>query len=425
MKIYVSGVSYRNSPIEIREKLSFSNEQLKILVRRLKSIEGLTECIALSTCNRTEVYVFSNEESFDPSIIEKEMCEQKGLNIYNFKKNFYFYNSKKAVKHLYKVACGLDSMVLGEDQILGQVKAAYEIAVKLKSSGSVLNKLFLGAITTAKKIKTETLISQNSISVSTLAVKLVKETFGDEINNKSVLIIGTGKMGGIALKNFLDLNLNKIYITNRTQGKCVELQKKYCDIESIDYKNRFELIEECDIVISATSSPHYTITQDVLEKVIKTYKKRILIDLAIPRDIDQEVKKIKGINYFNIDDLKNVADENLYKRINEAEKAKEMLEAAILDYERWYEFRNHLPVLRDIQQFADQLIEKKTGEVLTKVKNISDEEKTFISQGINSSVNEVISRLVYSIRDDGSRQNIRDYFSTLEEVLCTKEDTSI
>ncbi|MHB1443804.1 MAG: glutamyl-tRNA reductase [Candidatus Humimicrobiaceae bacterium] len=234
MNIYVSGINYKTTPLEIREMLSFNNEGQRLALGKIYDLPCIDECAILSTCNRTEVYVYSESCSFDNGKVEEMLCEIKGLNIYNFKKYFYFYNGAKAVKHLLKVASGLDSAVLGEDQILGQVKDANELSLEMGTSSSVLNKLFRDTITSAKKVKTNTELSKNSVSVGSLAVKLLLDIFQGNMQNKCALVIGTGKIGSIAIKNLYYRGIGKIYVTNRSHDRAEDLSKMYSNIQLIE-----------------------------------------------------------------------------------------------------------------------------------------------------------------------------------------------
>lgn len=417
MNIIVVGVNYKSTPLEIRERLSFNIEEQKTALNKIVKVPSVGECVILSTCNRTEVYIYSDNPHFDSSLIENLLCEIKGLELYELKKYFYIYASAKAVKHLFKVACGLDSMVLGEDQILGQVKDAYELSLELGTSSSTLNKLFREAITVAKKVKTFTELSKNSISIGSLAVKLITNIFGDKLNAKCALVIGTGKIGSIALKNLLDLRLGKIYVTNRTHGRAQDISKEYGNIEIVDYNLRYSVVEECDIVISSTSSPHYTITRDQLEKTLDTNKARVFIDLAVPRDLDMAIKDIFGIECFNIDDLQISVDRSIDKRLLETSKAEEIIDEYLVEYEKWYEFRGVLPIIKDIQRFTDCILNERVNQTLSKLKDLSDDEKEVVKASLTATANEILNKFIYRVRENGKKEDVEVYFRCLKEVI--------
>jgi len=417
MNIYVSGVNYKTTPLEIREKLRFSTEEQKSALYEISRLSSVNECVLLSTCNRTEVYIYSEDTSFDNSLIEKILCNIKGLNIYDFKKYFYVYSKTKAVKHLFKVASGLDSMVLGEDQILGQVKAAYELSLELGVSSGVLNTLFRDTITAAKKIKTNTGLSRNSVSVGSLAVKLLDDIYGQQLKDKCALVIGVGKIGSIVLKNLDSRGMRRIYATNRSHGKAEDLSKAYSSILPIDYNERYSVINKCDIVISSTSSPHYTITRDMLEKHIISKKKRVFIDLAVPRDFDEALGEMPDISCYNMDHLKTVADENMDRRIAEAAKAEQLIDGFVEDYEKWYAFRSVLPIVKDIQRYAEDVVSEKINYTTAKLKCASEEDKELVKATITNTVNEILNKLIYSVRENGSKDDMQAYFRCLRDAI--------
>jgi glutamyl-tRNA reductase len=417
MKITISGINHKKTPLEIREKLNFDPEEQKKTLAQIQSLAHVKECVMLSTCNRTEVYVYSGEDGFDSMAVEKILCDIKSENLYELKKYFYTYSGVNAVRHLFEVASGLDSMVLGEDQILGQVKSAHHTSLEAGTGSTVLNTLFRDAITAAKQIKTSTELSKNSVSIGSLAVKCVLKLCNGELGNKCALVIGAGKIGSIVFKDFCSKGIGKVYITNRSHSKLEELAGPYHEAHLIDYEQRYSVMDECDIVISSTASPHYTITRDMLEKAVVKHKQRIFIDLAVPRDIDESIGEVEGLKYYNMDHLKSVLDENLDRRMLEAVKAKEMIDGYVIEYEKWYEFRKALPVVKDIQRYADALAREKAEAAIGKLKHASEEDKEIVRISITNTVNEIMNRFVYSIKENGSKDDIKTYFKYLEDIV--------
>ncbi|MCX7923582.1 MAG: glutamyl-tRNA reductase [Clostridia bacterium] len=417
MNIYISGINYRTTPLELREKLSFNMDEQKRALADIHKLPAVSECVILSTCNRTEVYIYCDSENFDNSNVEKLLCDIKGLSTYEFKKYFYAYSGVNAVKHLFKVASGLDSMVLGEDQILGQVKEAHDISLSAGTSSVVLNTLFREAVTAAKKVKTYTDLSRNSISVGSLAVKLLSDIFENKLEDKCALIIGLGKIGSIILKNLTSKGIAKIYVTNRSHGKVKDLSKIYPSVHFVDYNDRYSVVNECDIVISSTTSPHYTITRDMLEKSLTDIKQRVFIDLAVPRDIDIEIKELVGIKYFNIDHLTAAADENIDRRLLEATKAEQIIDDFVLEFEKWYGFRKILPVVKEVQKYTEEIVNDKINQTIAKLKYASDEDKDTVRASMANLVNGILNKFVYSVREYGSKEDIEAYFRCLSEVI--------
>ena len=417
MNIFVSGVNYKTTPLETRENLSFTIEEQKKALEEIRKLPGVDECAILSTCNRTEAYVYSEDRDFNNDVVERLLCSLKGVCIYDMKKYFYVYSSTRAVKHLFKVACGMDSLVIGEDQILGQVKGAYDLSLEMGSSRGVLNTLFREVITAAKKVKTFTGISRNNISVGSLAVKLVGDIFQGKLEDKCVLVIGTGKIGSLVLKNLSSRGFHKIYITNRTHGKTGELSKAYENVLPVSYNDRYSVIDECDVVISSTASPHYTITRDMLEKSLACGKERIFIDLAVPRDFDTAIKELAGVRYFNIDDLQSVIGENMDKRAVEMSRAEKIINEYVMEFEKWYEFRGVLPVVREIQKFTEEMLNEKITRTLARLKCASEEDRDIVKASMTSTINEILNKFIYSVREYASKEDLETYFRCLGDAM--------
>jgi glutamyl-tRNA reductase len=422
MNIYITEINYRTTPLEFREKLSFSADEQKQAVKTIFQLEDVAECVLLSTCNRTEVYIYTTSEAFEIDLIQESLCRMKGLDIRKFKKYFNVFHGSKAVQHLFKVACGLDSMVLGEDQILGQVKNAHEIAINSGTSSSVLNTLFRDVITAAKKAKSQTGISKNPVSIGSLIIKMLMELYPDQFKDKCFLLIGTGKIGTVALKNLLDKDIKKVYVTNRTHGKVEDLSKIYKKIKVIDYQSRYSIMDQCDIIISATMSPHYTITRDLLEKAISKPKERVFIDLAVPRDIDTAIKDLPGVQYFSIDDLRVVAERNIDKRKLEIASVDKIICQYLAQYEKWYQFRDFLPLLQEVQNYSQSVVKERIDQALQKLKHLSPAEKEIVVNALIGISDEILNKFIYSIREYGSHDDIKHYFGCLKNVFDKRKE---
>ena len=320
MNIGVVGVNHNLAPINVREAVSFTDTK-KIEVINILLDKEIEEVVIISTCNRSEIYI--NAENIDIKINElSDFYEQyfgvKDINKYLFKKT-----NLEAIQHLFEVTAGLDSLVLGEDQILGQVRDAHEFCMKLGATKKVFNKLFRDAITTSKEIKTITKISQQPLSISYIGVKLLKEKIGS-LEGKNALIVGLGKMNLLTLNHLEEENVKNIYIANRNIEKTKEIENKFDNIIPIEYSDRHKIIQEksIDIVISATSSPHLVIKYDDMPKLDK---KIYIMDIALPRDIDTKLKELNYVELYDIDDLKEIHDKNDIKRNELAQKAQEII----------------------------------------------------------------------------------------------------
>jgi len=321
MKLFVLSISHENAPLNIRERLSLTKRRQREILDFAH--ETAQELLILSTCGRFELYVFA--ESADG--IKRLAEEIGGADCAAYMK---IYEDSECVRHLMLTAAGLRSAILGEDQILGQVKDAYEAAMEHKATGKYLNTLFRLAVTGAKKVKTDTLLSKTPVSAATIAVRLCRDHLGT-LKNKNVLIIGaSGKTGGAVLKNMLSLEGVKLHATRRKKGGALP---EIDGAELIEYEKRYELLDECDAVISATLSPHLTLTADGIRKAIKTKKRRIFIDLAVPRDIEPAADELTAFR--NIDDISEISENNGRIKLDEVRKAEKILKEYEDRFEHW------------------------------------------------------------------------------------------
>jgi len=421
MNIYVCGINYKAAPLEVREKFSFSTSELKEALVKARMNKGVDECLLLSTCNRTELYIYSADGCLKRNDMEELVCGLKGLDAREYRKYFYSYSGIKAVKHIFNVTCGLESMVLGEDQILGQVKSAHETARKAGATSVVLNTLFRDVVTAAKKVKTNTALSRKPVSIASIAVQFISSQFEGHLEEKTALVIGAGEIGTIAMKNLVSKGIRKVYVTTRSHGKASHYAGRCGNVSQVDYRDRYLYMDEADIVISCTSSPHYTITADMLEKHLHSDKKRVFADLAVPRDIDCTITSLQGIEYYNIDDLKSVSDKNARKRLEESLKAEAITEEFVEGFERWYEFRNVLPTVIRIQDETRRITDEKINRTLSKLKAASEEDKDIVRQAMKNIVDCMMNRFVYRIRENGSKEDIGTYFRCLKEVMKEAE----
>lgn len=342
MDLYVIGVNYKTTPVQIREKFYIDEHEYERVLTSIKLLDGVAECALISTCNRTELHIFSDSNLLDTGYIENHLCTLKDLDIYQVKKYFYVYEGIGAIKHIIKVPSGMDSMIIGEDQILGQFRKAYEISMKQGASKAVLNTLSRLAITSSKKIKTRNLMLGRVSSVAGQVGKLLIELFGEDLAEKNILIIGSGEIGNMVSEELLQIGVDDIYMTKRTRGGAEGATSNKSKVKTISYNDRYLYIEQFDIVIGASSSPHYTITRDMLEEKIKNKDRRhIFIDLAVPRDFDKSICQIENICIYNIDDLKNITCSKR-KGTNQFDLhyIHEQINCHTNEFIRWFQYRN-------------------------------------------------------------------------------------
>ncbi len=356
--MYCISVNYKNSDVNIRKKLAFSESVQKDFLAEFITDENVSECLIVCTCNRTELYFCGNEQSV--SIAENLLSRYCGIDCDLLKKHLYLFYADKAVCHLFRVASGIESMVIGEDEILGQIKLAYTSAKDMGMTGYELNMTFQSAMACAKKIKTQTALSKTSVSTATLAGNEIAH-FKDRVN---VLVIGaTGKIGTTLVKNLLSYKNVTVTATSR-KHKAQTVQNRQ-SIAIADYADRYSYIDSADCVVSATASPHYTITYYDLKQSIKTDKPRLFIDLAVPPDIDSTVEKIKDFQLIGIDYFEKLAKGNNELKLDSVESAKEIIREECDVLKKDIAFHNFLPYMQTVK---NKLSENSLEEIIYKFK---------------------------------------------------------
>lgn len=391
MGISLISISHQSAPLKIRELFAFPEQVQVDLMRQMLERGFAQECVIISTCNRTEVYTYSEHAGSPFTDMQNVLLEfAQAAEVDHMGDYVRFYSGTKAVRHLFHVAAGLDSMVMGEDQILGQVKRAHEQAKQAGTCEVYLNTLFRYAVTAAKKVKTRTDLSRTTVSTATMAVKAAEKTLGS-LHGKKVMLIGaSGKIGSVVLKNLQCVEGAEVYITSRNMRQACEDRHHKVTYQVMEYESRYDLMDEMDVIISATSSPHYTVTYDKLAKCLKTSKQRVLVDLAVPIDIEARTEWLPGVRRYDIDDFQELAKANNEKKQHEALAADQILQEVQLDFERWMVFQQALPEIGRMKAWMLQEAEKRGFE-------------------------RAIDKMFYRIRDNSSPESLRAFFETMKE----------
>lgn len=394
MSIRLVSISHKTAPLEVRELFAFTKEQQEELMRALISEGGAAESVVIATCNRTEIYTYYEDKegqrknlfTLQQQLILREAGASDRRDVADYLR---FYQEEKAVSHLFSVTAGLDSMVVGEDQILGQVKKAQEQAQEAGTCGKYLNTLFRYAITCSKKIKTETDLSKTAVSTATLAVKAADEALGG-LEGKHVMVIGgTGQIGGIVLKNLYSMKGLHIYSTIRNVTLTHDAHMKSESNTLIDYKERYEYLDQMDVVISATASPHYTLTYARVKEKLKTEKPRVFVDLAVPVDIEESIAGLPRTFFYNMDDFEELARANNQAKKQAVRQAGEILKEYEEDFMRWMIFQQAVPEIQTVKAW----IEEEAGR---------------------KGLDRALDKLFYRIRENAAPEELRAFFRCME-----------
>lgn len=316
-------ISHKTAKSSERQRCFIPKEKIENFVSEIMNLDRVEQCVLLSTCNRTEIYVQGEENCFKG--LEEMMAQTAGSDAQWIRNLVRRYQGRKAIEHLFRVVCGMESMVIGEDEILGQARDAYMYSKEHGYTGYELNSVFQAALACAKRVKTETMISKSSVSVATLAAN---EVFHLPMPQKTVLLIGSsGQMGGIVLKNLLSQENIRIIATVRSHNGIY--QSGNPRVENVDYQKRYDYIEEADAVISATSSPHYTLIAEKVRSAIRTPKERLFLDISMPPDIDEDIARIEQCRLVLLDDINQLAEENNRRKEQALADAEEILKEDI------------------------------------------------------------------------------------------------
>jgi len=382
--IYLIGLNHRTASVEVRERFALAEcEQADS--SPFPPEDPIREVMVLSTCNRVEMLaVGTGPETCEAAL--QQWASFRGATAEELRPYVYIHENLAAVQHLFSVACSLDSMVLGEPQILGQLKKAYSQAVKHGTTGVIINRLLHKAFSVAKRVRTQTSIGSSAVSISYAAVELAKRIFGDMKNYKAMLI-GAGEMAELAAMHLLGSGIQNILVANRTFARAEELAKQFKG-EAIVFDALFDRLADADIVISSTGSPTAIIKAKDIKGVLKKRKNRpmFFIDIAVPRDIDPDVNALDNVYLYDIDDLKEVVEENLAQRKEEAAKARAITEAEAAGFERWMKSLELQPTITDLLDKADLMGAREMSKTLKRLNKEDDPE-----------VREALEKLVQSL----------------------------
>ena len=400
MILAVLGLNHKTAPVDVRECLACPEDTIKQVLRRLEEFEDILECVVLSTCNRTEVYAVLDDVEDPPAVLLDFLTRLAGPEGYEISPEYLFYCAgDDCIRHLFRVAGSIDSLVIGEGQILSQVKKAYLVAKDCGTTSTVLNTLFHRAIAAGKKIRTETRIAYSAVSVSYAAVELAKNLLGD-LSAASVMILGAGEMSELTARHLVASGVKTVFVSNRNHDRAEELAKKFQGT-AVPFEKFMKWAAQTDIIIASTGAPHYIVRALDVAHIMPQRDGRplIFIDIAVPRDVEPEVAAIAGVSLYNIDSLNAVVDSNQRDRLKEARKAEKILEAEAKELIDRFRYLSYQPVLSQMKDKAELIRQREIKRALAKLPDLSADDRR---------VMENMSRMLV-------RKLLRD------PVICTNE----
>jgi len=390
MNIVVVGLSHKTATVEIREKLAFSPTQMEKPLSALVALDGITEGVIVSTCNRVEVYVTTKDIAGGIARVKRFLADYHNFPLETLEQHIYAIHGEDAIRHVFRVASSLDSMVVGEPQILGQIKTSYGYAAEYKSSGIILNRFLHKAFSVAKRVRTETKIASSAVSVAFAAVELAKKIFND-LSDKTVMLIGAGEMCELAAKHFLNSGVRGLMVTNRTFERAERLADEF-EGKAVRFDDLFDQLHKADIILSSTGAPHTIIGAGDLEAVMRRRRQKpmFFIDIAIPRDIDPAVNNVENVYLFTVDDLQEVVASNLQQRSEEAKKAEAIVNEEIGQFFKWLSSLDVTPTIVALRSKFDEVRRAELEKTLANWKELPPDGQKRLEALTNAIMNKLL-----------------------------------
>lgn len=412
MQFRYIGINYKIAKLNIREQVSFTDQKKMSFLEEAEQL-GVSQCMILSTCNRSEVFYFADgneamarlyHSSFPDVALEEYLRELEG---------------QEAMSYLFRIAAGLESLVLGEDQILGQVNEAFEFSKALGYSGKELNKVVRDAVTCAKKIKTELKISEKPLSVSYIGIKQIEKICG--IRGRRALVIGSGRTAVLALRYLYYYHADKVNVCSRTLAHARALREEFPELAVVDYERRYEVLADCDIVISATSAPHAVLREeDFAEACAGSGREYVLLDLATPRDMEPGIGRLPGVRLIDLDVLEKIADDNQQERRRLVEISKSRIKDAVGETEEWLLSAGVDETIRSLQQRCDEIVAD-TYDYLDRKLSMEPRERRILRKMLKASLRRLIREPILELKQLDSVEKQQEYQKVVRDLFQMDE----
>ncbi len=422
MNIIVVGLSHKTAPIEIRERLAVPESRMGEALSRLCSYPGIKEGILLSTCNRVEVYAVVEDIESGYSRVQEFLADTHlSLSSEQLTPHLYWHAGDKAIAHLFRVAASLDSMIVGESQILGQLKDAFEIALAHKATGLILNKVVKKAISVAKRVRTETKISEMAVSVSYAAVELAKKIFSS-LREKTVLLVGAGEMAKLAARHLMAHGVHQVRITTRNPHAAMDLACRF-NATPIPFEEFRDDMATADIVLVSTGASHYLIGAEDVQRAVRQRMNRpmFLIDISVPRNIDPAVRHIDNAFLFDIDDLKMRVEQNREERLQEAEKAERMVAEEVVVLRQWLNSLEVTPTIVALRARTEEIKRAELEKTLGRLGHLSNHERELVENLASAIVNKLIHGAMVTLKAEANSSGGAMFVEAARRFFCLEE----
>jgi len=417
------GMNHKTAPVELRELVAFGGHNIDEVMNSIRSIKDIKESMVLSTCNRVEILFTTDKEKEAKESVIEFLSHVSGIKKEELGSTLYIYDNEEAIRHIFRVGASLDSMIVGEPQILGQVKEAYRIAVNHKSSSVILNRLMHRTFSLAKKIRTETDISGSAVSVSFAAVELGKKIFGD-LQGKEVLLIGAGEMAELAATYLLNNRIAKILVANRTFSRAVELADHFHG-KAISFEEISDQLLVVDVVITSTASPEPVISLNQVKNTMRRRKNRPLffIDIAVPRDVEPQVNGIENVFVYDIDDLTGIVESNINKRKGEAVKAERMVDEEVIKFSEWFKTLDVVPTIVALKDKCENIRQIELKKTLSGLGDLTPEQRKSVENLTISIAKKILNDPIVLLKRKEDRTSRNLYLDIARKLFNLDTDS--
>jgi glutamyl-tRNA reductase len=417
------GVSHKTAPLDLRERLSLTEGRAAGALRELTEVAGIHEAAAISTCNRTELYLVVSDPVEAESTALGVLTRQAEIRPTELLGHLYSLRSSEAVRHLFRVTAGLDSMILGEAEIQGQVKRAYELALVEGGTGPILNRLFRGALAAGGRARDETGISEKNVSIPSVAVELARRTLGD-LADRRVLVIGAGETAELLARALVSRGVATVFVANRHYDRAIGLAQRF-DGNAVRFEELPEQLEQADIVVSATNSPHHIVERDDLEQVMATREGRplLLVDIAVPRDIEPACREIAGVSLHDIDDVQQIVARNTGGREAEARRAELLIDAEQDRFERWLSSLEVVPTIAALRERGDEVVRRVLAENEGRWESPSEADRERLSAMAKAIASRLLHEPTLRMKRSAGSDEAYLYVSALRELFGLDVET--
>lgn len=413
MPLLLVGVNHRTAPVEVRERLSVSDAKQREILAAVTSIPSIDGAAILSTCNRVETIISTADEDAVTSVVDW-MAERAGTGREDLERHLYILRHGDVVKHLFRVASGLDSMIVGEPQIAGQVKKAFTASQEMSALDPLLNQVFEQTMRVAKKVRTDTGIGEHAVSIPYAAVELAKKIFG-ELKGLRVLLLGAGDMGELTAEHLAAQEVQQIFVANKTYERAIGLAERFGG-SAVLFERFEEHLESCDIVIASTSAPHFVIESGQVARALSARRNRglFLIDLSVPRNIDPAIASLENVYLYNVDDLQHVADANRELRQKKASEAEDIVVREVDTFRRRLVAQDAVPTILELQRRLEDIRAAELEKCLRKLGPVSAEQRAVIEQLTTQMVNKILHYPILQLKESSEEPQERE---TLRQTI--------